>query len=609
MGACTYFDSTDWRSHLVTLADDLLTVRAFLASSEGFASDGGSAAGIETGRRRLREALPGEATVDEALLDRGAATVVADADADTLGRTVDDVLDLLVRRGSNDRSEDDLPTECPHPTAAGGDRCVFHGDASPGEVREALHEALSDPDPDRHVVVGARLETLDLAGYVHRPAYNRPVDLRFCTVTGRADLSDAQFGTELRLDACSFGSFHARDAVLDGRTRFAATRVHGDAGVRRARFGGDAWFRNARFDGSAGFAGTRFESEARFTDARFEGGADFTNGTFAGRTWFDGIHGGRRDRSGPMADLEFADVTFRERVTFAGATLVGDLGLRAASIESGLDCSGLVPGPDRPADERVTVDCVDASFAGGRLQLPDDERVVFDCTDGAIADVTVVGGDSGVLPFDRLRVARTAFDGFAFEDHRGALGETWNLHRVYDPERGRALDPGLPAKVLESTYLKARRGADATGDRTAASQFFVREMRYRRRLAGEAVREGATVADRSRAALGWLANGLFALSCGYGERPRRTVVVSLLVVLGYGAVFAALGAATPQAAPLASVVAENLTFSLQSFVSLIFGGVPRGATLSLRLLASSEGFLGGFLIALFVFALTRSVQR
>jgi hypothetical protein len=615
---CTYFDSPDWRDHLVTLADEVLTVRAFLASTEGFADAGGSAAGVETGRRRLRAALPDDVSVDEALLDRGAAAVVAEADAEALGRTVDDVVDLLVRRGSNDRSEPDLPADCPHPTES-GDRCAFHGDASPETVRAALHEALSDPDPDRHAVVGARLDALDLAGYVHRPAYNRPVDLRFSIVEGRADLTDAQFRTELRLDACSVGSLHARGATLDGRTRFAASRVHGDAGFRRTTFGGDAWFRNARFDGSVGFGGARFDGEARFSDVRFEGGADYTNASFAGRTWFDGVYAGRRDgperRRGrePMADLRFADATFRDGVSMAGATLVGDLGFRRADIQGDLDCSGLQPGPDRPANERVTVDCTGAAVDGGRLDLPDDERVVMDWTDGAIADVTIAGGeddgDGAVLPFDRLLVARTSFDGFAFEDHRGALGETWNLHRLHDPGSGRAADTGLAPKALESTYLKARRGADATGDRTAASQFFVREMRYRRRLERDAARTGETVGDRTRARAAWLANGLFALSCGYGERPRRTVLLSLLLVLGYGAVFAALGAATPPEAPLGAVVSENLTFSLQSFVSLIFGGVPRGATLSIRLLASSEGFLGGFLIALFVFALTRSVQR
>lgn len=609
MGACTYFDSADWRSHLVSLADDLLTIRAFLASTEGFADEGGSAAGVEVGRRRLREALPDRTTVDGAMLGRGAASVVAEADADILGRTVDDVLDLLRRRGSNDRAEVDLPDGCPHPAVDGGDRCVFHGDTSAEAVREALHEALSDPDPDRHVVVGARLPELDLAGYVHRPAYNRPVDLRFCIVSGRADLSDAQFGTELRLDTCSFGEFHARGATLDGRTRFATSRIHGAAGFRRTTFGDDAWFRNARFDDGAGFGGARFGGEARFTGCRFEDGAGYTNATFAGRTWFDGVHVGRRPRSGPMADCQFEDATFQGAVTFAGATLVGDLGLRSVTVDGDLDCSGVTPGPGRPADERLTVDCTGASFAGGELNLPDDERVVLDCTDGAIADVTVVGDDSGVLPFDHLRVARTAFDGFAFEDHRDALGETWNLHRVHDPGTGRATDPGLEPATLESTYLKARRGADATGDRTAASHFFLREMRYRRRIKATAVREGATATDRLEAAAGWLVNGLFSLSCGYGERPLRTVFVSVLLVLGYGAVYTGMGTVTEPDAPLATVLSENVTFSLQSFVSLIFGGVPEGATLSIRLLASSEGFLGGFLIALFVFALTRSVQR
>jgi hypothetical protein len=52
-----------------------------------------------------------------------------------------------------------------------------------------------------------------------------------------------------------------------------------------------------------------------------------------------------------------------------------------------------------------------------------------------------------------------------------------------------------------------------------------------------------------------------------------------------------------------------LTFSLQAFVTLILGGVPEVSSLVIRLLASFEAFLGAFFVALFVFALARSIRR
>ncbi|WP_202614469.1 ion channel [Halostella litorea] len=52
-----------------------------------------------------------------------------------------------------------------------------------------------------------------------------------------------------------------------------------------------------------------------------------------------------------------------------------------------------------------------------------------------------------------------------------------------------------------------------------------------------------------------------------------------------------------------------LVFSIQSFVTLIFGDIPGGTTLLTRLLSSAQGFLGAFFIALFVFTLTRRIHR
>jgi hypothetical protein len=49
--------------------------------------------------------------------------------------------------------------------------------------------------------------------------------------------------------------------------------------------------------------------------------------------------------------------------------------------------------------------------------------------------------------------------------------------------------------------------------------------------------------------------------------------------------------------------------SLESFVGLVLGGAEPIGNPWVRLLASIEGFMGAFFIALFVFALTRSIHR
>ena len=62
------------------------------------------------------------------------------------------------------------------------------------------------------------------------------------------------------------------------------------------------------------------------------------------------------------------------------------------------------------------------------------------------------------------------------------------------------------------------------------------------------------------------------------------------------------------APPYGGLVGYGL-LSLESFVALILGGGTEQTDLSVRLAATLEGFVGAFLIALFVFALTRSLEH
>lgn len=61
--------------------------------------------------------------------------------------------------------------------------------------------------------------------------------------------------------------------------------------------------------------------------------------------------------------------------------------------------------------------------------------------------------------------------------------------------------------------------------------------------------------------------------------------------------------------PLYGDAIGYLVLSLQSFVTLVLGGAEDVGGPWIRLLARVEGFVGAFLIALFVFTLTRSIHR
>lgn len=155
------------------------------------------------------------------------------------------------------------------------------------------------------------------------------------------------------------------------------------------------------------------------------------------------------------------------------------------------------------------------------------------------------------------------------------------------------------------TYLKARNGASELGDNVAASSFYYREMRNRRRLhiqrATDPDREPlARLGDVTR----WVRNGSLGLVTGYGEHPDRVLYSSVGMILAFTAVYAVV-----LAPPFAGAgLAGYLVLSLQSFVTFLLGS-PATTPLAGEVLTAIEGFLGAFLVALFVFTMTRRIRR
>lgn len=209
---------------------------------------------------------------------------------------------------------------------------------------------------------------------------------------------------------------------------------------------------------------------------------------------------------------------------------------------------------------------------------------------------------------------------------------------------------------LESTYALAKNGASEAGDETAAGNFFQREAGYARRqhwhrlggppavlqlLFAVALAVGAlaygipdTIALLSRPRLGrllvpvlslavalvslstvrqelgqflkWAGNVFLWLTMGYGEKPARVLAFSAAIVGVFALAYRSLGAAvTPTAG---SVDLGYLVFSLGSFVTLVLGN-PSAERQVVRLLAVLEGFIGVFVIGMFVVAVTRAVHR
>jgi uncharacterized protein YjbI with pentapeptide repeats len=165
-------------------------------------------------------------------------------------------------------------------------------------------------------------------------------------------------------------------------------------------------------------------------------------------------------------------------------------------------------------------------------------------------------------------------------------------------------------KLLESTYLKAKNGATAVGHTSAAGRFFEKERKYRRhthrdRFLGR--RGSGDAGTRLKFGTQWLKSTLLSVTTGYGERPWRTVGSSFGTIALFAVIYTGLrpsmdGISDPG-------VPDYLLFSIQSFVALIVGAPPETSSIWIRIGSATEGFLGAFFIALFVFTLTRTVHR
>jgi fumarate reductase subunit D len=131
----------------------------------------------------------------------------------------------------------------------------------------------------------------------------------------------------------------------------------------------------------------------------------------------------------------------------------------------------------------------------------------------------------------------------------------------------------------------------------------------------------------------WLKNAFLWGTMGYGEKPQRVIYSSILLVVGFTVVFSwvdgfdgtkditynwgcgdpvtngvfEFGCNTVSTLGLGSWM-DYLLVSFQSFITFVLASVT-GVSPTIRLVAQLEGFVGAFMVALLVFALTRSVHR
>ncbi len=164
------------------------------------------------------------------------------------------------------------------------------------------------------------------------------------------------------------------------------------------------------------------------------------------------------------------------------------------------------------------------------------------------------------------------------------------------------------AKVLyqeaEEIYRYLRKITEDDGLVDTAGFFFQKEMQMRRK-------------KMPLFSLQRIISKLVDISCGYGEKPTRIILVSLFIIICFSSVFFFTGLVSNDArigyvfeSSLSSNIdmyLQSLYFSVVTFTTLGYGDIiPLGIS---RLFAGIEALLGGFILAIFVVVFVKKMTR
>lgn len=514
-------------------------------------------------------------------------------------------------------------------------------------------------DLESQVVGGESRTTIDLrhasigAVSCPRTEFRQPIDFSGTTFDPGAAPPESP-GREVldpALEQISFGIDFTHAEFVD-IVRFDGTTFRRPALFRDAEFNHPTSFGDARFRDHVSFLTADFRDIVMFDDARFRRDVrlqacecvdlvDFKRSYVGGRLSLDRmmcrgdveIDGAELADRPPEADdrwLETAD----GRVTADMAVITGRLSCNDVSFGRELRAREAELGRLRLRDPEIGrssgyVDLARSTVERGTLGQPPvgEGEMIYDLHRTTVGNVRFES-DPETTVIDRVRFHRTKYDGFDFTDD-DAIDLDAARHRIHrfsvDPmsmpcycgdgseHEGRFIvdDAACPRHdreadhgSVQATYAYAKNGADEAGDNASAGALFYREMcAHRREHRHDALTRGGGPIGRIAAGTRWGRSALLAATTGYGERPYLVVASSFAVVAAFGLVYWAADLLRTD-----YTVTEAFVFSFQSFVAFVLG-TPDGATLLVEALSAVQGFVGAFLIALFVFAFTRRIHR
>jgi uncharacterized protein YjbI with pentapeptide repeats len=449
------------------------------------------------------------------------------------------------------------------------------------------------------------------------------------TFEDTADFKHALFDAPTSFNSAEFNKLTAFNYVTFSSGLELWATFHRKADFSKANIRGVAQVRST-FNHAAIFNYTKFSDDVILWNSTFEHKAEFLAAEVGGD-----LH---CDYSVFRGTVRFVETSFEGEVSFEGSKFTDQAQFRC------IRCP------------KSVIQLNEVTLEGGEIEIGAVPSY-FDLSEATIGAVTVSespGANLSADPFAYLNISRTKFDGFDFAAHAHSFKPNWRVNDLADSWPEDRLDGSENSlaryESFEDTYLRAKSGATASGHNKAASEFFVHEMRYRRKQHGTLARRRleeilvkepssisgyllAPVSAVSRtlragfdkinprsvrvhrerestpawlAAYRWFSNSSLGLVAGYGERPKRPLVLSIATIGVFAVFYWLLGTPPTSEGPLGS---GYFLLSTQAFITFVLGSSPVQSDFLPQLLSSIEGFAGAFFTAVFVFTLTRSIHR
>ncbi len=537
---------------------------------------------------------------------------------------------------------------CPRNSVDGFDKCVFHlsPENRPEDVNisqaflDHLTEAneIEDAERRRHhqQFIDVEFDQFNLRGRVIGTNGRSYVDFRYSKFSN-VDCSRAEFCQRMCFSHCTFAGQDDIDAtVTEPKTRYDFSGIESIL-FKSVDFRYNVTFTNSTFEAPVRFHGNQYDRYVSFKGATFQYPADFEMSEFSRMAAFRGTEFLRGARfcatkydgyawfsehrvEGPMF---WYGSRFRNDVTFDESVFAGPVSFEQVSFEYTAEFSNVLVDDTLTFEEMQAnrllfslqtngsiqyVNLIRSEVLRGEFKQPDSGAAVYDFTDALLGDVLFNGRDDQHL-LNWIKFYRTRFDGFDFtdSDDLDPAEEKYRIHHLEDDAETvvTTSDTSFSPEGLVTTYVAAKNTSTEAGNSVAAGSFFYREMIHRRKSHwNRMVSTERSVTERIHDFTRWIRNGLMSMITGYGEHPDRVIYTSAFLILLFAVIYTFSETILPGAGFVSSFV-----FSLQSFVTLIFGDVPGGTSVWTRFVSSIQGFLGAFLIALFVFTLTRRVHR